>query len=833
MNDTTRENIANVYGAKTLTALVPLELTLHLVPTTATQQNEQSRIVRMLGHISRPVFGEGRQAPDRQMFFVNSRPCLLPQVAKAVNEVYRSFNVSQSPFVCANLVMDTNAYDVNVSPDKRTILLHDQTALLEELKEELEKMFQVQDQTVPQAKKPSVPSSKLPSFRSLTLPQSHSNGGDQTQIVADGSDGESDSSRVPALGKPHKAADEQSVQSDDEDSLFVNSPRDVLRRFVTKDTEERQPFRKKPVSHSRGISSIADDGNLANGLPGFRSAASLATEQPLATINGDQVDPVASKKQTGHDERGAPLRSTPMETPQRLRTEDPHSSGRLQVNQDTPIPAIQSTPARATPGPIQSAFDRMRMRRTSPTTAIVTIGDTTTVTDIGSAKRRKIHTPRFNLDGNRLSQGSPSIRNGLSRFAAGGTTINPAENESASEDSAEESSDAEPEPRNSNAGSNERQRRRIDEETEATALTDTEEHPSASRNEGSDDEYVDEAEKKSAEEARVARLIAKAEEQAAKPSQDNLKRAQSVLSGRIRRHATYQLVTDLDTASLDLEALQSKLASLRTTEATVLPTQSDMQGSKSSAGEQLTLTVSKQDFFEMRIAGQFNLGFILAVRRSKAPVNEATSPTQQNGADELFIIDQHASDEKYNFERLQNETIVQNQKLVQPKVLDLTAVEEEIILNNSDALLKNGFVINVDESGDSPTGQRCKLISLPMSKEVVFDIRDLEELLALLSETAGSGVPRPSKVRRMFAMRACRGSIMVGKTLTLNQMEKVVRHMGQIDKPWNCPHGRPTMRHVFGLQDWKSWDEDDGLDEQSDLQRDRWAQFLKTDDEIG
>jgi len=59
----------------------------------------------------------------------------------------------------------------------------------------------------------------------------------------------------------------------------------------------------------------------------------------------------------------------------------------------------------------------------------------------------------------------------------------------------------------------------------------------------------------------------------------------------------------------------------------------------------------------------------------------------------------------------------------------------------------------------------------------------------------------------MFAMRACRSSVMVGKALTMKQMEKIVKHMGMIDKPWNCPHGRPTMRHLLTLGKWTEWDE--------------------------
>ncbi|KAF7295704.1 DNA mismatch repair protein MutL [Mycena indigotica] len=52
----------------------------------------------------------------------------------------------------------------------------------------------------------------------------------------------------------------------------------------------------------------------------------------------------------------------------------------------------------------------------------------------------------------------------------------------------------------------------------------------------------------------------------------------------------------------------------------------------------------------------------------------------------------------------------------------------------------------------------------------------------------------------MFAMRACRKSVMIGMPLTVSQMTSVVRHMGTMDQPWNCPHGRPTMRHLVDIQ---------------------------------
>ncbi len=114
--------------------------------------------------------------------------------------------------------------------------------------------------------------------------------------------------------------------------------------------------------------------------------------------------------------------------------------------------------------------------------------------------------------------------------------------------------------------------------------------------------------------------------------------------------------------------------------------------------------------------------------------------------------------------------------------------------------------------GAQPVGSRCQLLSLPMSRETTFSLADLEELLFLLADNPTSSattVPRPSKVRKMFAMRACRSSIMIGKALSHRQMEKVVRHMGEMEKPWNCPHGRPTMRHLCGLGAWeeRGWTE--------------------------
>jgi len=52
----------------------------------------------------------------------------------------------------------------------------------------------------------------------------------------------------------------------------------------------------------------------------------------------------------------------------------------------------------------------------------------------------------------------------------------------------------------------------------------------------------------------------------------------------------------------------------------------------------------------------------------------------------------------------------------------------------------------------------------------------------------------------MLAMRACRSSIMIGRALDKPQMSRVLTNLSSLKSPWNCPHGRPTMRHLADLR---------------------------------
>ena len=93
---------------------------------------------------------------------------------------------------------------------------------------------------------------------------------------------------------------------------------------------------------------------------------------------------------------------------------------------------------------------------------------------------------------------------------------------------------------------------------------------------------------------------------------------------------------------------------------------SKQEGEPHDAGDaasfELERIFQKSDFARMEAIGQFNLGFILA-KLGK----------------ELFIVDQHAADEKYNFERLQQITRLNRQPLLRPQPLNLTPAEAVLL----------------------------------------------------------------------------------------------------------------------------------------------------------
>ncbi|XP_025778930.1 mismatch repair endonuclease PMS2 [Puma concolor] len=179
-------------------------------------------------------------------------------------------------------------------------------------------------------------------------------------------------------------------------------------------------------------------------------------------------------------------------------------------------------------------------------------------------------------------------------------------------------------------------------------------------------------------------------------------------------------------------------------------------GENQAAEDELRKEISKTMFADMEIIGQFNLGFII---------------TKLNA--DIFIVDQHATDEKYNFEMLQQHTALQGQRLIAP-LTDL--------MNSYLVIKENEVDLLYVALGTSVISERwqCDLTAFernpwPLSGEQV--------------EGESGEVFRGPVIAK----------VMIGTALNTSEMKKLITHMGEMDHPWNCPHGRPTMRHIANL----------------------------------
>ncbi|SCV37654.1 related to DNA mismatch repair protein PMS1 [Fusarium fujikuroi] len=740
-NPTTRENIINIFGAKTMTVLVPLDLTLEMHDSTGgpTLQIDQkhessSRDVRVVGHVSRPSHGDGRQTPDRQMFFVNGRPCGLPQFSKAFNEVYKAYNNSQAPFILADIQLDTHMYDVNVSPDKRSILLHDQNILLDNLRTSLAALFDSQDY--------SVPTSQLLPFKNRTEKQSTTN-----------------TSFKPLSITSQKPLDDSQPEVESDGDNYEGSANDKVPLGAWMGREGINVAAKRPKRHSV---------NFCTESKTIRSDENDAGE-PLPVRDFNKQLKVNSVMKTG----SSPIKrksSELLETEPQIPATRPLRRGQVESSHTSPA----KTPR----------------EKTRSEAATIVIGDEI-IQDVASTPDGHANNVAVSEDEMEVDDPKPSFGSRLTQIYAAGSGATEREISFRKERAGkgDEISDSEGIDTNSDSDTSNANKdgKAVSEPAIPVAGSDRLEKQTETRDLSDITPFTF----------------------AVEPATTDHK-TQSLKSSVRKKESTAQLLqhlrTDESLIKLVLESWKNNLSPSQDC-TTVDEEVTDLAAA--NAEEKLSLTIARKDFLKMKIAGQFNMGFIIATRPASTKSEEDIEVAQK---DELFIIDQHATDEKYNFERLQEIQTVQSQRLVHPKRLELTALEEEIVLQNIPAIEANGFKVHVDMTGDEPVGSRCEVLALPMSREVTFSITDLEELIALLGEESSESkhIPRPSKVRKVFASRACRSSVMIGKALTHGQMETLVRHMAELDKPWNCPHGRPTMRHLCQLDSWdaKGWRDD-------------------------
>ena len=96
---------------------------------------------KITGYVSKAGIGVGRSDNDRQFIYVNNRPVELLRFIKSLNEVWRRYELKNKPAFIINIEVPCGSFDINLSPDKREIVLIHENILLDYLIQEIDKIY--------------------------------------------------------------------------------------------------------------------------------------------------------------------------------------------------------------------------------------------------------------------------------------------------------------------------------------------------------------------------------------------------------------------------------------------------------------------------------------------------------------------------------------------------------------------------------------------------------------------------------------------------------------------------------------------------------------------
>lgn len=645
--------MVSVYGSHGAYGLLPVDFKVDKIETRFKLNLDHLRSgmnIRLRGTISGCSFGMGRSGTDRQFLSINRRPVVHKRLAKVINEVYKSFNTTQSPTFVLDLETDPHFLDVNVTPDKRSVMIQAEDLILDAVRDELSNFYEKQSNSVPKSKLGTLYLGSPRLARSLSCLSSTSR-------------------NINLIGADVADESKEAGQSIGTRSLFPA-------------TNEDEELKSK-------LKSVLE--------PAAETETEINKKQVTLSNDADSfVNPETRAYKVGHI---CPL------------------------NQERPVDSEDAI-GRARVVPRQSIQEEEH-------------------NEYGVLKKRKIDSvPKSNEDrGDNLimieeDMEIESYINNESEKKHAFVEENEAKFKSCRSDISYES------------------------ETSSKHLVDT--------FEDLNDAHL---ESLSASINTLAPNLANRDLE-----ESNLKEISSKKSSRSYQKPENPLYTVRATFTIALEHLHVKTTTIES---------GKLNDSTSLQDITQVMEIFKQDFTSMKVVGQFNSGFIIVTHNNR-----------------LFIVDQHALDEIYNYERLMKTLVLRAQPLVAPRTLELSPIDEIHMLEFSVQLRKNGF--QLEENEYAPPGRKVRLLAVPMLKNVVFDDGDLHELVNKLQEHCSRGrdgvAVRCTKTERTIALRACRLSIMIGQALQQNTMSQVILHLSTLDRPWNCPHGRPTIRHLADLR---------------------------------
>ncbi|WP_226480424.1 DNA mismatch repair endonuclease MutL [Natrinema amylolyticum] len=159
--------------------------------------------------------------------------------------------------------------------------------------------------------------------------------------------------------------------------------------------------------------------------------------------------------------------------------------------------------------------------------------------------------------------------------------------------------------------------------------------------------------------------------------------------------------------------------------------------------------------------------------------------------DGLVLIDQHAADERVNYERLQAAFADDPtaQALADPVELELTAAEAEAFEHYSEALSRLGFY------ADRVDDRTVAVTTVPAVLEETLEPERLRDVLASFVEgDREAGAETVDALADEFlGDLACYPSITGNTSLTEGSVVDLLAALDDCENPYSCPHGRPVI----------------------------------------
>ncbi len=156
--------------------------------------------------------------------------------------------------------------------------------------------------------------------------------------------------------------------------------------------------------------------------------------------------------------------------------------------------------------------------------------------------------------------------------------------------------------------------------------------------------------------------------------------------------------------------------------------------------------------------------------------------------DRLLFVDQHAAHEKVKYEKLIKsirEGDILSQSLQPPLVLHLTQKEEAALEEYRSYFENLGFVW--EDFGSHSIAMREMPVELYGKSEKRF----FEEILDELVENGCKGTP--DVVLEKIASMACKSAVKGNQGIDTVEMNALLEQLFELENPYHCPHGRPTM----------------------------------------